>query len=182
MKKILAVLLAVMLLMCSAFLACALAEAAEPTPRAAPLVDLTGVVVAVVLVIFDFLLAWIARVIIPPIKKWLETHTTEKQRGLLWDAVTSLVEAAEQTILGPGRGKERLEYVVAGLMKRGFTVDLDMIESAVKTMNDKAKQAFREAFEPIPGVLTEIKEREADGQERPKKDYCDLDDDGNPVT
>ena len=71
MKKILAVLLAVMLLMCSAFLACALAEAAEPTPRAAPLVDLTGVVVAVVLVIFDFLLAWIARVIIPPIKKWV---------------------------------------------------------------------------------------------------------------
>ena len=182
MKKFISILLAVALLLCGAFLTYAMAEAEGGGTPPAPVVDLTRVAVSALVLIFEFLLAWIAKVIVPPLRNWLKTNTTERQRSLLWDAVTSLVEAAEQTILGPGRGKERLKYVVEGLMKRGFTVDLDMIESAVKTMNDKTKQAFREAFEPVPGVLTETKEREADGQERPKKDYCDLDDDGIPVT
>lgn len=150
MKKILSILLVMALLVCGAFFAYALAEAAEGDAPAAPVVDLTRVVVSVLALIFEFLLAWIAKVIVPPLRNWLKANTTEKERRLAWDAVTSLVEAAEQTILGPCRGKERLEYVVAGLLERGFAVDLDMIESAVKTMNDKTKAAFKEAFEPVP--------------------------------
>ena len=147
MKKFFAILLIVALLVCGAFLTYALAEAAEGTQKTAPLVDLTGVVVAVAVAAFDFLLAWIARVIVPPIKQWLGTHTTEKQRGLLWDAIEKLVYAAEQTIKGPGKGEQRLEYVIAGLMERGFTVDKDMIEAAVKQMNDRMLATFVDAFE-----------------------------------
>ena len=147
MKKFISILLAVALLLCGAFLTYALAEAAEGGEKAAPLVDLTGVVVAVAVAAFDFLLAWIARVIVPPIKAWLGTHTTEKQRGLLWDAVVKLVDAAEQTIRGPGKGEQRLEYVIAGLMERGFVVDKDLIEAAVKQMNDKMLATFIDAFD-----------------------------------
>ena len=146
MKKLFAVLLILALLLCGAFLAYAIAETAEGSPAGRPLVDLTGVLVAVVLLVFDFLLVWIARVIIPPIKTWLQAHTTEKQRGLLWDAVCKFVDAAEQTILGPGRGKERLEYVVSGLEDEGFTVDFDMIEAAVKRMKERMAATVHEAI------------------------------------
>lgn len=146
MKKFIAILLALALLVCGPILACAMAETAEATPRAAPLVDLTGAFVAIMLVVFDFLLAWIARVMIPPIKEWLETHTTQEQRGLLWDAICKLVDAAEQTILGPCRGKERLAYVEAGLIERGLSVDYDLIEAAVKRMKDRTAFVMGEAF------------------------------------
>lgn len=153
MKKIISILLAVALLLCGAFFTYALAEAAEGGEKTAPLVDLTGVVVAVAVALFDFLLAWIARVIVPPIKEWLGTHTTEKQRGLLWDAVKQFVAAAEQTIKGPCRGRERFEHVVAELEERGLTVDVDMIEAAVKEMNDKLALTMGEAFD-IPEGMT----------------------------
>lgn len=84
MKKLLALVLVISLLLLGAFFAYALAEAPDTTPSSAPLVNLTGVVVAFVLAGFDFLLAWIAKVIVPPIKQWLNTHTTEKQKSLLW--------------------------------------------------------------------------------------------------
>ena len=146
MKKFLAILLALALLLCGPILAYAMAETAEATPRAAPLVDLTGAFVAIMLVVFDFLLAWIARVMIPPIKAWLETHTTQEQRGLLWDAICKLVDAAEQTIRGPGLGAKRLAYVEAGLIERGFSIDNDLIEAAVKRMKDRTGLVLGEAF------------------------------------
>lgn len=145
MKKLLAVLLAAVLLLGILTLTCAVAEAAEA--HAAPLVDLTGVIIALLLAAFEFLLAWIAKVIIPPIREWLKTHTTEKQRGLLWDAICKLVDAAEQTIIGPGKGAQRLAYVEAGLMQRGFTIDDDLIEAAVRRMKTNTGLVFAEAFE-----------------------------------
>ena len=179
MKKILAVLLAVTLILTGAFFAYAIAETAEDAPRAAPLVDLTGVVVSVVLLIFDFLLAWIARVIVPPIREWLGTHTTEKQRGLAWDAICKLVDAAEQTIKGPGLGEKRLAYVEAGLQQRGFTIDTDMIEAAVKRMNDRLAFTVGEAFEVAHDI--EVTDGDTAAEDCAEKDYCDLDEDGNPV-
>jgi len=148
-KKIVSILLVMVLLVCGAFLTYALAEAPAPAAPAqsAPLVDLTGALVAVVLVIFDFLLAWITRVIVPPIREWLGTHTTEKQRGLLWDAICKLVDAAEQTIIGPGQGARRLAYVEAGLQQRGFTVDNDMIEAAVRRMKQNTRITFADVFD-----------------------------------
>lgn len=227
MKKFIAILLVIALLVMGGLFAYAMAEATEPTTRAAPLVDLTGVIIAVVLMLFDFLLAWIAKVIVPPIREWLGAHTSVTQRSLMWDAICKLVDAAEQTIIGPGRGKERLAYVVAGLQDRGFTIDSDMIEAAVKRMNDRLALTMGEAFEitnevpvtPIPmkedgtpdleimhwnvdqlrsfcllnGIPVEgcvAKEDYINAIERggmteyedcKVKDYCDLDDDGNPV-
>lgn len=185
MKRILALMLAVALLLCSAFLTYALAEDADNTARAAPLVDLTGVVVSVVLVVFDFLLAWIARVIVPPIKKWLDTHTTQKQRGLMWDAICELVDAAEQIIKGPGQGERRMAYVEAGLKQRGYTINRDMIEAAVLRMNERVGYTIAPAFGIPLDVETETTV-EVEGDKEPaegcaEKDYCDLDEDGNPV-
>ena len=147
MKKIIAVLLAVTLILTGAFFAYAIAETQEDAPSAAPLIDLTGLIIAVLALVFDFLLAWIARVIIPPIKAWLKERTTEKQRGLIWDATEKLVDAAEQIIIGPGQGKRRMAYVQAGLQQRGFTVDTDLIEAAVKRMNERAKITAWDAFD-----------------------------------
>lgn len=147
MKKIISILLVTILVLCGAFCAYALAEAAVAAPSSAPLVDLTGVVVSVLALIFDFLLAWIAKVIIPPIKAWLATHTTEKQRGLLWDAVCQLVDAAEQIITGEKMGEKRKAYVEAGLQQRGLTVDGDLIEAAVKRMNERAMYALGDTLD-----------------------------------
>lgn len=227
MKKIVSILLVVSLLVCGALCAYALAEATEPATPAAPLVDLTAVILAVLALVFDFLLAWIAKVIIPPIKEWLAARTTEKERGLIWDAICKLVDAAEQIITGPGQGARRLAYVEAGLKQRGYTVDNDMIEAAVKRMKDRLGENFGTAFTigendrivavpvkengepdleithwnvdqlrsfcllnniPVDGCVTKedymwaIERGSVDGSDAcEKKDYCDLDDDGNPI-
>lgn len=146
MKKLLALLLALVLVLCVALIPYAMAEAAEAPPAPVPMVDLTSAFVAVLLLVFDFLLTWIAKVIVPPIKQWLLARTSEKQRNLLWDAICKLVDAAEQTIRGPGRGEERLDYVIDGLHERGFKVDKDLIEAAVKRMNDRTLATISEAF------------------------------------
>ncbi len=145
MKKYIAMLLVVALLVCGAFLTYAMAEAAAPTTG--PVVDLTGLVIALLLAAFEFLMARFARVLIPPAKAWLEAHTTEKERSLLWNAVCELVNAAEQIIKGPDMGAKRKAYVEAGLAQRGLKVDTDMIEAAVKQMNDRMLATFVDAFE-----------------------------------
>lgn len=137
MKRLFALLLA----LCAALMPCALAEVAE-----APRVDLTSAFVAVLLLVFELLLAWIAKVIVPPLKSWLEKNVSEKQSHLLWDAICKLVDAAEQTIRGPGRGKERLDYVIEGLWQRGFEVDQELIEAAVKQMNERMRATIGAAF------------------------------------
>ena len=178
MKKILVILLAVALLVGGVFCTYALAEAEEAAPRVAPTVDLTGLVIAMLLAAFEFLMARFARVLIPPAKAWLEAHTTEKERGLLWNAVCELVDAAEQIIKGPAMGEKRKAYVEAGLAQRGLSIDTDMIEAAVKRMNERGMAVIGEAFEVQTDVTAEAEDCEA----CPKKDYCDLDENGNPVT
>lgn len=153
MKKFIVILLTVALLLCGAFLTYALAEA-PAVPAAGPTVDLTGLVIAVLLAAFEFLMARFARVLIPPAKAWLEAHTTEKERGLLWNAVCELVDAAEQIIKGPAMGERRKAYVEAGLRQRGLSVDSDMIEAAVKRMNDGFMSTMATAFK----VTTDIKD------------------------
>lgn len=152
MKRIFCILLVVALL-CGVFFTCALAEVAD-APASGPVVDLTGLVIALLLAAFEFLMARFARVLIPPAKAWLEAHTTDKERGLLWDAVCELVDAAQQIIQGPAMGERRKAYVEAGLAQRGLAIDTDMIEAAVKRMKDRGMAAIGTAFD----VTTEIKE------------------------
>lgn len=161
MKKLLIMILILAILLYGAFCVCAAAEASN-APSAGPVIDLTGLVIALLLAAFEFLFARFARVLIPPAKKWLEAHTTEKERGLLWNAVCELVDAAEQIITGEHMGKEKMAYVEAGLLQRGLKVDTDMIEAAVKRLNERAMYAVGETLD-VESMAT-----------------LDLDDDGEP--
>lgn len=131
MKKFFAVVLC--LVMAIMMPTAALAE--ETTP--AVTVDLTGVIVAAVVLIFDLILGWVAKAYLPSLKAWLEERTTGEQQKRIYDLIEKLVLAAEQMI-GAGMGTEKMKYVINELRLRGINVDVDMIEAAVKEMNDKA--------------------------------------------
>lgn len=109
-------------------------------------INLTGVIVSLLALLFNALLAWIAKVVVPPLKEWLAAKTTTEQRGLMYTFVKELVAAAEQTIVGAGLGSEKMQYVIDGLKAKGITVDIDMIEAAVKEMNDAAEERLASIF------------------------------------
>lgn len=144
MKKFLSILLCAMLMLTILCAPYVLAEAMEPpaSPAApAPVtytVNLTGLIIAILVAFFEFLMAWLMKAVIPPLKKWLDSHTTKNQQQLIWNVVKRLVEAAEQTITGSNRGKDKMRYVLAGLREHGFSVEPYVIEAAVKEMNDRA--------------------------------------------
>lgn len=139
MKKLFALILTVLLVF--ALLAFpALAETAEavtdaPAPAPAFTVDLTQIIVSIIGLVFSFLLTWLIKAVVPPVKKWLEARTTAQQRDMLNTLTRQLVYAAEQTI-GVGHGKEKMTYVCQQLRNRGYNIDLDIIEATVKEMND----------------------------------------------
>lgn len=143
MKKIFAFLLAMMLLTVFCF-TCLAETPAAPAQPTAPLVDLTSLVVAIVVLIFEGLMAWLLHAIIPPAKKWLDSHTSKNQQTVIWNVVKRMVEAAEQIITGEGKGDEKLAWVEAQLRQRGYNIDRYAIEAAVKEMNDKSLTAIAE--------------------------------------
>ena len=130
MKRIFAIVLCLMLLVMPAAMA-------EEAAAQGVVVDLTGVITATMMLVFDLVLAWIAKSVMPAVKGWLDERTTESQQKRLYDVIEKLVEAAEQ-VIGRGFGNEKLEYVMNELRRRGYNVDTDMIEAAVKEMNDRA--------------------------------------------
>lgn len=158
MKKIFAFLLAMMLLTVFCF-TCLAETPAAPAQPTAPLVDLTSLVVAIVVLIFEGLMAWLLHAIIPPAKKWLDSHTSKNQQTVIWNVVKRMVEAAEQIIIGEGKGDEKLAWVEAQLRQRGYNIDRYAIEAAVKEMNDKSLTAIAEEL-GIPGEEAEKTEDE----------------------
>lgn len=153
MKKFLAILLLAMMLtvlFCTPYV---LAEALEsPASPAVPApvtytINLTGLIIAILVAFFEFLLAWLLKAVIPPAKRWLESHTTKNQQQILWNVVMRLVEAAEQTITGLNRGSDRMQYVQSRLKAHGYEVDTYLIEAAVKEMNDKMIGVLAHALE-----------------------------------
>lgn len=100
------------------------------------IIDLTGVIAAAAALAFDLLLGWMVKNCLPGVKAWLEERVSESQRKMLYELIEKLVEAAEQ-VIGAGKGSEKLEYVIEGLRARGVKVDVDLIEAAVKEMNDR---------------------------------------------
>jgi len=145
MKKIFCLVLTLAVLFTLFYPALVYAEQ-EAAPDPAPLIDLTGIVLSVVRVLFYALLAWLVKVVIPPVRRWLDAKTTAEQRSLMYQVVYELVNAAEQTIIGSGRGTDKLAYVRKALREKGFDVDIDMIEAAVKQMNDEAEERMIAAF------------------------------------
>lgn len=87
------------------------------------MIDLTDIIQAVIALI----VALITYKVIP----WIKTKTTESQQAILMATVRTLVYAAEQ-LYGAGKGKEKFTYVRQKLQEKGFDVDVDAIEAAVK--------------------------------------------------
>lgn len=163
MKKFFALLLAAMLLV--VFCLSALGETAAEPAAPAPMIDLTGLVVSIVVLIGEAILAWLLKAIIPPAKKWLDSHTSKNQQTVMWNVVTRLVEAAEQIITGEGKGDEKLAYVEAMLKQHGYNIDRYLIEAAVKEMDHKTLAVIAEDLE----IETTAEATPCDG-----KDYCEL--------
>lgn len=146
MKKMFAFLLAAMLLI---VLCCPYCLAETATVPVAPMftVNVTQLVIAIIGVIFSALLAWIVKAVIPPLKMWLDEHTTTEQQNRAWTMIKWLVEAAEQTITGYAKGSDRLMWVQAQLKARGIEADLALIEAAVKEMKDNAHKEIKQVIE-----------------------------------
>ena len=87
------------------------------------MIDLTDIIQTVIALI----VALITYKVIP----WIKAKTTESQQAILMATVRTLVYAAEQ-LYGAGKGKEKFAYVRQKLQEKGFDVDVDAIEAAVK--------------------------------------------------
>lgn len=87
------------------------------------MIDLTDIIQAAIALI----VALITYKVIP----WIKAKTTESQQAILMATVRTLVYAAEQ-LYGAGKGKEKFAYVRQKLQEKGFDVDVDAIEAAVK--------------------------------------------------
>lgn len=87
------------------------------------MIDLTNIIQAAIALI----VALITYKVIP----WIKSKTTESQQAVLMATVRTLVYAAEQ-LYGAGKGKEKFTYVRQKLQEKGFDVDVDAIEAAVK--------------------------------------------------
>ena len=145
MKKLFSVLLAAMLLI--VLTAACIAETAAEPPAPMFTVNVTQLLIAIIGIIFNALLVWLVKTVIPPLKKWLKIHTTNEQQARVWTMIKWLVEAAEQTITGYAMGQKRLEWVQAQLKARGIEVDLVLIEAAVKEMKDNAYKEVRHTID-----------------------------------
>lgn len=105
-------------------LACATAMPALAENAAAPVyTDITAIVTA--------LIGLLGAVITALLAPYLKAKLGAQRYQSAVDVARTLVKAAEQIYLGPGRGQEKLEYVKTELQKRGITYDAAQIEAAV---------------------------------------------------
>lgn len=81
--------------------------------------------------ILEAILALLAALVTYKLIPWIKARTTESQQAILMATVRTLVYAAEQ-LYGAGKGKEKFTYVRQKLQEKGFDVDVDVIEAAVK--------------------------------------------------
>ena len=86
-------------------------------------IDLTPLLQAVI--------ALAAAIVTGMLIPWIKARTNNQQQIFLKATVDILVGAAEQ-LYGESKGPEKLAYVKAEMEKRGFTVDVAAIESAVR--------------------------------------------------
>ena len=121
MKKHLMILMVLSLMMTCTL---AFAEMTEATSTL-PGIDLTPLFQAVI----AFLAALVSYKLIP----WIHARTTAQQQEMLRAAVSVAVYAAEQ-LYGAGSGKDKLMYVKGQLAKKGYRVDVDEIEAAVREL------------------------------------------------
>lgn len=104
-----------------------LVACAETIIPAAPgaIVDLTPILQAIVAVA--------ASLITYRLLPWIKARTTETQRETMAAWIRTLVYAAEQ-LYKTGQIKDKLDYVEESLSDRGYKVDRDAIEAAVREL------------------------------------------------
>lgn len=86
-------------------------------------IDLTPILQAVLAV----LAALITAFVIP----WIKSRATAQQQELLERGVKTAVFAAEQ-VYGSGWGRDKRRYAEEYLRKKGYAVDIDLIEATVR--------------------------------------------------
>ena len=109
--------------------AAAMAETGNP-PAALPSIDLTP--------LFQALIGVLAALVTYKFVPWIQARTTAQQQEMLRAAVSVAVYAAEQ-LYGAGKGKEKLTYVIGQLAKKGYHVDKDEIEAAVRELTVRSE-------------------------------------------
>lgn len=63
---------------------------------------------------------------------WIKSKANNEQLNSLTKWVEIAVNAAEQIYRGPGKGDEKLKYVVEFLNSKGLTVDDNSIKTAIE--------------------------------------------------
>lgn len=86
-------------------------------------IDLTPILKAV--------LALAAALITAFVIPWIKSKTTAQQQEILARGVKTAVFAAEQ-VYGSGWGRDKMRYAEEYLRKRGYAVDIDLIEATVR--------------------------------------------------
>ena len=122
MKKTLMILVSLMLVM---LISMSMADGAKASIDYSSAIDLKPLFQAAI----AFLAALVSYKLIP----WIQARTTAQQQEMLRAAVSVAVYAAEQ-LYGAGAGKEKLMYVKGQLAKKGYKVDVDEIEAAVREL------------------------------------------------
>ena len=84
--------------------------------------------------ILEALISLLAVLVTSKLIPWIKSKTDVNQQIALSTAAKIAVYAAEQ-IYGAGKGEEKLDYVISRLEEKGYTVDMDAIEAAVREMN-----------------------------------------------
>lgn len=101
--------------------------------------------------ILQALIGLLAAILTYKVIPWIQAKTTNEQQALLSATVKTLVYAAEQ-VYGAGKGDEKLAYVKKQLEVRGFSVDVDEIEAAVRKLaNQETKLVLKEQAE-VAGI------------------------------
>ena len=89
--------------------------------------------------ILEALISLLAVLVTCKLIPWIKSKTDVNQQIALSTAAKIAVYAAEQ-IYGAGKGEEKLDYVISRLEEKGYTVDMDAIEAAVREMNLSSAQ------------------------------------------
>ena len=172
MKKIFAMFL-VLVMVCTFGTYAMADEAVEVVEPQGFVIDLTQIITSFGWFLFSVILAWLIKAVIPPIKNWLDAKTTAEQQAFLYQLIKHLVNAAEQMI-GRGKGSQKLQYVMTILEEKGFEVDLNLIEAAVKEMNDEAEARILAAMRAVSGP--ESKDDETEDDDEPDAEEYELSD------
>jgi type II secretory pathway pseudopilin PulG len=114
--------------------------------------------------IFQAIIALLAALVTYKLIPWIKSKTTQEQQKSLLATVNILVFAAEQ-LYGAGKGPEKLQYVKDKLGERGYDIDIEAIEAAVKDLN------LQQAFTSTTGitVYTSGEAEIEDEDEEPKQ-------------